>query len=171
MREDEPKLWTFSLAVYNDPAVQKECLDLQDEYGMNVNVLLFCAFVGAVYGAVLSDQAMKAASEAVGAWQKEVVIPLRRARRALKPFTTTSPLASQAVRLRSGVKAIELEAEKLEQTLLERWCAAHIDAWPRVRPASAVVDNIRTLFSISAGSPQPGLPRHLIAAALTASGH
>jgi uncharacterized protein (TIGR02444 family) len=117
--EDESRFWTFSLTVYGDPVVQKECLDLQDECGTDVNMLLFCAFVGAVYGAVLSDQAMKEACEFVGAWRHEVVIRLREARRALNAFATTSPIASPAARLRTGVKALELEAEHIEQTLLE----------------------------------------------------
>jgi hypothetical protein len=34
-------------------------------------------------------------------------------------FATTSPIASPATRLRTGVKALELEAEHIEQTLLE----------------------------------------------------
>jgi uncharacterized protein (TIGR02444 family) len=170
--EDESRFWTFSLTVYGDPVVQKECLDLQDECGTDVNMLLFCAFVGAVYGAVLSDQAMKEACEFVGAWRHEVVIRLREARRALNAFATTSPIASPAARLRTGVKALELEAEHIEQTLLEFWYTAHIGAWPRAQPASAIVDNIRTLFSISAeGRRQPGLPGNLVAAALAAAGH
>jgi uncharacterized protein (TIGR02444 family) len=171
VNENESELWTFSLTVYSDPAVQKECLDLQDEFGIDVNLLLFCAFVGAVSGAVLSDEAMKEAADVVGAWHRDVVGRLRQARRALKPFATeTSAIASPARSLRTAVKALELDAERIEQAMLEQWSAARIDAWPRARPAGAVVDNIQMLFAISAETPRrPPPPQHLVAAALTAA--
>src|SRR6202000_1576818 len=54
MTTGESRFWTFSLAVYADPAVQRECLALQDDHGVDVNLLLFCAFVGAVHGVALS---------------------------------------------------------------------------------------------------------------------
>lgn len=173
MNEGESKLWTFSLTVYATPAVQKECLDLQDEYGVDVNLLLFCAFVGAVHGAVLSEQAMKAAAGVVDEWHNTVVRPLRQVRRTLKPLANeTSPVSAPAAHLRTGVKALELDAERIEQTLLERWSAAHIEAWPQARPAGAVVDNVRTLFAVSAAATRrPDLPGHLVAAALKAAGH
>jgi uncharacterized protein (TIGR02444 family) len=171
--EGEADLWTFSLAVYAAQAVQKECLDLQNDHGVDVNLLLFCAFVGAVHGAVLSDQAMKEATGVVDEWHKAVVRPLRQARRALKPLgDATSPISAPAAQLRAGVKALELDAERIEQTLLEHWAAAHIAAWPRTRPTGAVVDNIRTLFAVSAATARRSeLPNHLIAAALMAAGH
>ena len=34
--------WNFSLAVYRASAVQDECLDLQDQFGRDVN-LVHCA--------------------------------------------------------------------------------------------------------------------------------
>jgi uncharacterized protein (TIGR02444 family) len=173
MREDESEFWKFSLTVYSNPDVQEECLNLQDEYGIDVNLLLFCAFAGAVHGAVLSDQAMKEAADTVRRWHDDVVSPLRAARRALKPVATDgSPIAAAAGNLRSQVKMMELEAERIEQALLERWSAAHFDAWPRARPAGAVTDNIRTFFAISADKPRrPGLPSHLVAAALAVARH
>jgi uncharacterized protein (TIGR02444 family) len=173
VQSSESKFWTFSLTVYGDQAVQKECLDLQDKYGVNVNLLLFCAFVGAAHGAVLSHQAMKDAAAVVDLWHKNVVGRLREARRALKLFATeTSPTGLSAAGLRVSVEASELEAERIEQAMLERWSTAHIEAWPRARPAAAVVDNIGTLFAILAETPRPpGLPKHLIAAALAVAGH
>jgi hypothetical protein len=65
---------------------------------------------------------------------------------------------------------MELEAERLEQTMLEDWSALRVDAWPRAQPTEAVVANIQTLFAICDGSAQRlDLPKHLIAAALVAT--
>jgi uncharacterized protein (TIGR02444 family) len=135
-------------------------------------VLLFCAFAGAAHGAVLSERAMREAADIVGVWQQDVVGMLRAARRALKPFATEPRLFNApAAALRSRVKELELDAERIEQAMLERWAAARIGSLPRARPTDAVADNIRTLLAMSAQKPEPPtLPRHLIAAALSAAG-
>lgn len=172
MNDAPSPFWTFSLAVYREPAVQRECLELQDRYGVDVNLLLFCAFIGAVRGAVMPAQAVRLAAELVADWHHNIVANLREVRRALKPLATDgSSIAPSAAALRENVKATELEAERIEQIMLERWSAAHADAWPRAEPAAAVADNIRALFAIGKGAPQPpDLPANLIAAALAVAG-
>jgi len=169
--ESESRFWRFSLAVYGDPAVQRECLELQDTYGVDVSLLLFCAFIGAAYGAVFSDRAVKEAADAVRTWQNDVVGMLRAARRALKPFATaTSRSGAAAATLRAQVKDIELEAERIEQAMLEHWAAAQIASWPRGRPTVAIAENLRTLFAVTVQGPQPPVPQHLIAAAFAVAG-
>lgn len=42
----ENRFWRFSLAVYAAPGVADECLALQERCGIDVNILLFCAWVG-----------------------------------------------------------------------------------------------------------------------------
>jgi len=161
--------WNFSLAVYRDPAVQRECLELQDRYGIDVNLLLFCAFVGAVHAALLSADEVKQAASAVAEWQRDVVVGLRGVRRALKPLAQDkAPPGAAAAALRETVKAAELEAERIEQQMLERWAAERLAAWPRAEPPAAVAANIRALFAVA--SAPPDLPTHLIAATLAAGG-
>ncbi len=165
------RFWAFSLSVYDDSAVRTECLDLQDRYGIDVNLLLFCAYVGVVHGAILSDSEVRQAAGVVGEWHKNIVRSLRQARRALKPFATEpSPIAAAAATLRASVKTMELEAERVEQTMLEDWSALRVEAWPQAQPTAAVAANIRTLFAISDGSAQRlDLPKHLVAVALAAA--
>ena len=38
---DEPAFWRFSVQFYRQPAVAEVCLLLQDEFGIDVNLLLF----------------------------------------------------------------------------------------------------------------------------------
>ena len=163
-------LWAFSLAVYDEPAVQKECLELQDRYGIDVNLLLFCVFVGAAHGAVLAERDIGQAAGVVRDWHENVVGALRAARRGLKPFATgPSPTASGAETLRNDVKAAEREAERLEQMMLERWCLERVDSWPRAEPIAAIAANIRALFAVRAVSGgHPDLPDRLMASALAA---
>jgi len=169
--EPSSRFWLFSLAVYSDTIVQAECLDLQDRHGIDVNLLLFCAYVGAVHSAVVPDAALREAASLVDEWHKHIVQNLRRARRALKPFATDpSAIVASAGALRTDVKAAELESERIEQTVLEEWSTRRIAGWLRARPAAAIAANIRNLFAIYRGSSDaPEMPEHLIAAALAAA--
>jgi len=127
-----------------------------------------CRTIGKTY--VWVRDASPQAAGVVGEWHKGVVTSLREARRALKPFATDpSSIVSPAQTLRESVKAMELEAERLEQIMLEAWSALRVDAWPRAQPSEAVAANIRMLFAICDRSArQPDLPDHLVAAALAA---
>jgi uncharacterized protein (TIGR02444 family) len=161
-------LWTFSLAVYRHEPVQRECLTLQDQYGLDVNLVLFCAFVGAIHGAILSEQTIEEAMDAVSAWHRPVVSTLREARRALKLLINTQPpIGSDIASLRTKVKALELEAERVEQNMLEHWLNSKVGLLPRAEPRTAADGNVRTLFAMSAQNKgPPPLPQNLIAAAL-----
>jgi uncharacterized protein (TIGR02444 family) len=154
-------LWRFSLAVYRQPGVAAECLALQDDYGVDVNLLLFAAYAGAIHGVVLEPAEIAAAGTLVGAWHDEVVRPLRATRRALKP-REAGEAAVKA--LRAQVKAAELEAERLEQVMLSQWAASRLEAWPRRDPHNAVTQNVRALLPLAAPMPQ-----RLVAEALAQS--
>jgi len=164
--DGQSHFWEFSLTVYGAPGVQEECLHLQERYGVDVNVLLFCAYVGAVHGARLQESDVRAAAAALGDWNQTVVSNLRVARRALKPFATgASASGAAAEALRNLVKTAELEAERIEQKTLEVWSAAHIGTWQRAEPVEAVAANIAVLLAthdMEVG--EPGLTSHLVAA-------
>jgi uncharacterized protein (TIGR02444 family) len=166
--QPEGRFWSFSLTAHNKPGVQKECLDLQDEHGIDVNMLLFCAFVGGQLRAVLPEPDIKAALEVVTDWHKNIVSRLRQVRRALKPLAADQiQLRLPAESLRTAVEAAELEAERIEQALLEGWIATRVDGLRRAAPEEAVPANIRTLFVICCNSArQPQLPFSLIGAAV-----
>jgi uncharacterized protein (TIGR02444 family) len=116
-------LWAFSLAVYAADGVAAECLDVQERFGVDVNLLLFAAYAGAVDGVQLDTQDIAAAAGVTSAWHNNIVRALRTARRALKPATldNASPSRAAAAELRMHVKRAELDSEKIEQTMLWSW--------------------------------------------------
>lgn len=119
--------WDFSNAVYMAPGVADECLMLQDEYDVDVNILLFCAYAAVVAGVRLSGQNIRDADAHISALRQSVIIPLRACRRAMKagiPSLHASDHA-RAEQLRSQVKKIELAAEQFEQERLAAWLAAN----------------------------------------------
>src|SRR5688572_4026685 len=109
--------WRFSLRVYGLPEVAPACLALQDEAGVDVNLLLFLLFLAENGRAVARDDIVRL-DRAIAPWRTEVVEPLRALRRRLKGGLGDVPAASSE-RLRTLVKKVELEAERIEQAQLE----------------------------------------------------
>jgi uncharacterized protein (TIGR02444 family) len=109
---DSP-FWRFSLAFYREPGVAQACIDLQDQAGVDVNVLLFLLW-NATSRRALTRPAVEDLDRRIGAWRDATVIPLRALRRALKsPPPVVEAGAAEAFRTR--IKAVELEAERLQQ--------------------------------------------------------
>lgn len=123
--------WAFSWAVYGAPGVERACLLLQERYGVDVNVLLLALHATVCRGAA-PDRAGLTALEAAGRPLREgAVAPLRQVRRALK----RAPYGADGQALRNGVKALELQAEQLEQSVLAGVAATLA---PRAAGAAAV---------------------------------
>jgi uncharacterized protein (TIGR02444 family) len=105
--------WIFSLGYYRGAGVSEACLELQDNCGVDVNVVLFLLWVASQKRSVPADQ-VKAIADRVRPWQIEVIGPIRALRRKLK---TDAPLLDKgsAELFRTKIKAIELESERLQQ--------------------------------------------------------
>ena len=116
---DNP-FWRFSLAVYAAPGVAPECLALQDAQGVDVNVLLFCAWLGS-RRIVLTEDDLAAIENAVRSWREAVVRPLRAVRRDIK--TRPDAVQDDIAALRKDVATLELRAEQIEQAMLHGMAA------------------------------------------------
>ena len=124
--------WQFSIKVYASPGVADECLAVQERYGIDVNALLFCAWVAQARKIELTPRDIEALDAAVASWHESVVRPLRSVRRTMKGLPDGDIAA-----LRTRVKGVELDAEQLEQAMLfahaERQWAAEGHAPAAVR--------------------------------------
>jgi uncharacterized protein (TIGR02444 family) len=98
--------------------VAEACLDLQERRGCDVNILLFCCWLGASGRPTLSADRLRTILKASESWQAEIVHPLRQVRRLLKdrPWPEALPETVDAVRRR--VADAELAAEHAEQIKL-----------------------------------------------------
>ena len=105
--------WQFSLAFYRDGEVANACLDLQARCDVDVNLLLFLLWLANARRVVSLDE-VRDLDARLSRWRSEVVVPLRAMRRMLK---TGEALVDpeQAAFFRTRVKALELEAERLQQ--------------------------------------------------------
>jgi len=118
--------WDYCLDLYGRPAVEAACLELQRRHGLDVNLVLFCCWLGH-RGIEADDPLLAAARRASEGWQIEVVRPLRSARRRLKA-TLANPAADSiqerwpelVSQLRERVLELEIDAERLAQLNLAK---------------------------------------------------
>ena len=110
-------LWSFSLKIYKRPGVERACLTLQDSIGADINILMYCCWRGKMSNDEINDLLIQFPS-----WQNEVVKGLRDVRRKIKHLLSTKYAPAQNIKeLRRKVAALELEAEKIEQSMLSRF--------------------------------------------------
>jgi uncharacterized protein (TIGR02444 family) len=109
--------WPFSLAFYNDAEVQASCIAFQDTHGGDVNVMLYLLF-RARDGGAYDAAGVASVDAAVAPWREEVVRPLRAERRVLKTQDYLPDNEAQEG-FRAKIKKVELDAEKLQQAVLE----------------------------------------------------
>lgn len=128
MGKDGESFWDYSLALYARPRVEPALLALQDEAGLEVNLILFCCYAAA-RGVELGAPDIDAMRRIGTVWAEGVVRTLRDVRRALKPLAATPE--TEAARLRDEVKQAELAAEKTMQEALEALLPEHRAAGSR----------------------------------------
>jgi uncharacterized protein (TIGR02444 family) len=110
--------WNFSLELYAGEGVAEACLDLQERRGCDVNILLFCCWLGASGRPTLTAERLRAILAASEAWQADVVKPLREMRRRLKDKVWPGALPETVDAVRRRVADAELSAEHAEQLAL-----------------------------------------------------
>jgi uncharacterized protein (TIGR02444 family) len=109
-------LWSFSLDLYRSPGFSDACIRLQDEVGVDVNLMFFLLW-NASQKKRFSVSDVRAADAAVADWRNTAVIPIRNIRRALKdaPILPDPGIVED---YRTRIKGLELEAERLEHEAL-----------------------------------------------------
>lgn len=135
--------WTFSLEFYSRPAIGEICLDLQDRFGADVNIVLYGLWQ-AHRGRRLSEKDMREVIGFAEIWQKNVVEPLRKVRRFLKTPPSGWPLQEVNL-LRQHVKAEELQAEQLQQNAME---AALVSLGEPDAAATAAMSNLKAYADV-----------------------
>jgi uncharacterized protein (TIGR02444 family) len=160
----ESAFWRFSLAFYARPGVAEACLRLQDDAGVDVNVMFYVLFLATQMRQIdRIDVAQIDAS--IKAWREVAVVPLRTLRRRLK--TGIEPVSvADTESLRSAVKRVELEAERIEQEWLEKNVPAPTLGTPSASRVAAAHANLAAY-----GALLNRLPDAPVAALLAAYAH
>ena len=130
------EFWEFSTRRYAEPGVAPAALRLQDEFGCDVNLLLFCLWAGA-RGCGLKVADLEALDAAALPWRSTIVEPLRRVRRALKapPFA-----GARADPIRRRLLDVEIDCERLAQEAI----AAALPPMPGTGGTALARGNVET---------------------------
>lgn len=127
VNRSDQNLWDFALEFYAHPEVSSTCLLLQDQYNVNVCLLLGLCWLDAKNYSLSHEEYVELTAY-IHPWTTDVIEPLRLMRRTLKlPFMNFALDESQ-LQLRNTIKQAELLAEK--KVLLE------IEAWIRQQTRS-----------------------------------
>jgi len=132
--------WQFSIKFYAVPGVAQACIELQDRAKVDVNILFFLLW-NATQGRAYKKADVAEVERLVGAWREMTVVPIRNVRRALKsPPAVMTPEAAEGFRTR--VKAVELEAERIQQEALYELAQTSRLGQPSASPAKAAQTSI-----------------------------
>lgn len=113
---DNP-LWHYSLRQYARPGVESLCLDAQDQHGVDVNILLYAAWLA--QGDRRADAAhLEGLLRAIEGWRRDVVAPLRKLRRQWRQVPDIAVLRGQ-------LKTLEVQAERAQQDRIWEYSVAH----------------------------------------------
>jgi uncharacterized protein (TIGR02444 family) len=150
-RLDPGAFWEFSLAYYSRERVSAACLSLQDRRGADVNILLFCCWL-ATLGLKIERADLHAADIAVEAWRRDVLQPLRSARRAVGDrFPELGKADRQAIK--HGVLSVELECERVAQEKIADAAAGVIAADDGATPLQLASAALEVYLDMVVGTP------------------
>jgi uncharacterized protein (TIGR02444 family) len=110
--------WRFSLAFYREEGVAEACIALQEQSSVDVNLLLYL-FWQAHSQRAFSVTDIEWIEQRIAPWRSATVVPLRAVRRSLKQPPDLVD-AGPAEAFRNRIKAVELEAERLQQESMYR---------------------------------------------------
>ena len=118
MNFPDSKLWSFSEQTYSLPEVKDICLDLQNNFDADINIILYCLWI-ADKCIKLNQEDVKALIQATLPWQNSILKPLRDARKMMKQHIIAMPAELQEQTI-SNLREMELNAEHMSQMALEK---------------------------------------------------
>ena len=140
--------WTFTLGIYAERRVQSALIHLQDDRDADVNLLLYALWSASIGLPPLESDRIRLLARLVRQWRVTAIEPLRAIRNALGDGIAEAP-RDDVRTLRSGVLKLEIEAERIEQAIIE-------NATPGDRPgktdrpeATLVASNLATVVDLN----------------------
>ena len=136
-------LWDYSVATYRLDEVAQLCLGLQDDFGVDVNLLMYAGWLAHMERR-LSGAHLTELEALIVDWREGVVKPLRLLRRQLHG-------RAPAEGIRTEIKILELRAEQQQQDMMY---AFYQRAVPLQREPEPLSENLAIVARSS--SPEQG---------------
>jgi uncharacterized protein (TIGR02444 family) len=137
MAQLEPKasLWTFACGVYENPEVKAPCLALQDQFGANVDIILWMCWL-ACRDIPVRRPLMSRALAVVSGEDQRLLDQLRELRKLASEGTHEG--SSLAPLMREQILATELAIEKVLLRRLEILAVPDVSPLLKTRPINSV---------------------------------
>ncbi len=168
---DHP-FWDFSLEVYGTKGVAAACLVLQEAHQLDVNIVLYCCWIGTSGRGALDAGEAEAMAAAVAEWHGDIVRGVRAVRQRLKGGLAPAPLELSEP-LRRRIAEIEVELEHVEQLTLaatiDRPADPEASAERRAADAAANIDRYFSTIGRTPSADDRTAITTIVAAALQAS--
>ncbi|WOJ97879.1 TIGR02444 family protein [Congregibacter brevis] len=104
------RLWEFAVDVYAQPGVMAACLKAQEQWDIDVNLMLYAVWCAKQKVVLRSDDFQKAESRCQ-VWREAIILPLRKQRELWRG----KPKLSADY---EAIKGLELEAERCQLEFL-----------------------------------------------------
>jgi len=111
------EFWNYSTQAWTLPEVEAICLALQNDIDANINILLYCCWVGDK-NRRLNDDDLQTLLDTIQPWQT-IIKPLRESRKMIQQQAIAMPtrLKDQTI---TNMSEMELNAEHMAQLALEK---------------------------------------------------
>ena len=103
-------LWRFSKNIYRKGEVSETLLHLQDKFSIDVNMILFVAWLASINRSITTSD-IQDAQKLVSLWRTKMIVPIRNIRRSVRNFPDTDYLYA-------NIKKLEIDTEKEELKIL-----------------------------------------------------
>jgi uncharacterized protein (TIGR02444 family) len=151
--------WDFSVHHYAKPGVEQACLALQNEFGLDVNNVLFCLWHGRLHG-VFSQSTLLQMVEFSNEWRTNIVSPLRSTRSWMKGRNSVIDATEDSFEnLRNAIKKLELQAERLQQDQLQSMVSG-LPEYEVDDPKQAMIYNLQNYLVVVDLHPEQKLMAH-----------
>lgn len=118
MQFPDSDFWDFSISFYANADVESTCLTLQDQYNLNVNLILFCYWLAENKQEPLEKKQWSQLLSAAQPWE-EIIKPLRQSRKMINHSSIAWP-SDFKIETGKHVSNIEINTEHMQQLSIEQ---------------------------------------------------
>ncbi|MBC6439668.1 MAG: TIGR02444 family protein [Rhodospirillales bacterium] len=142
--------WTYTMGVYGRDGVQPSVIHLQDARDADVNLLLYAMWTANLGLPAFDSTHVAFLASRVRAWREAAIEPLRAVRTGMRDGVVHVP-EDEAEGLRKQILKLEIEAERIEQLIIE---SANSEAKGKESgepDPSVVAENLAAVMALSDG--------------------
>jgi uncharacterized protein (TIGR02444 family) len=145
-------LWQYALKLYAKEGVSKACIALQEEFLLNVNVILACCWFAATGRGTVSKNIFNNLLSNLNPWNEKITRELRTLRRQMTELDQDSNNGmdkNTKFELKNQALQLELYSEKAQQAILFDYLCGYNKIRRGQQRTKDAMTNMQHYFSVS----------------------